>query len=57
MSDLLISRSWFDTGSWGQKLGQWAKSKENLNNTRGHIFEAIVMSLVQTVCHGDLGQV
>ena len=29
----------------GQKLGHQAKSKENLVNSRGHIFEAIIMNL------------
>ena len=33
-----------------QKLGHQAKPAENLVNTSGHIFEAIIMNLAQNVC-------
>ena len=32
------------------KLGHRAKSKENLVNSLGHIFEVIIMNLVQNIC-------
>ena len=36
--------------TWGQKLGHQAKLKENLVNTRVHIFEVIIMTLAQSTC-------
>ena len=38
---------------WGQKLGHLAKSAENLVNTSGHIFQAVIMNLAQIVCLDD----
>ena len=38
---------------WGQKLGHLAKSEENLVNTSGHIFQAVIMNLAQIVCLDD----
>ena len=39
--------------TWGQKLGHQVKSKENIVNTRGHIFQAIIFNLAQNVYPDD----
>ena len=50
---LMISRS-FETGSLGvKKKGHKANTKENFVNTRGHIFEVIIMNLAQNFCLDD----
>ena len=50
---LMISRSSSKLVTWGQKPGHRAKSAENLVNTSGHIFQAIIMNLAQNVCLDD----
>ena len=47
---LMSSRSGLKVGHLG---GPLAKSAENLVNTRGHIFKAIIMNLAENVCLDD----
>ena len=39
--------------TWGKKLGHLTNLKEDLVNTRGHIFESVIMNLAQNVCIDD----
>ena len=50
---LMTSGSSWKLGHVGQKLGYLAKSAENLVNSSGHIFEAIIMNLAQNLCLDD----
>ena len=52
MFAVIKSRSGSKLGHLGQKLGHQVK-KENIVNTLGHIFQAIIMNLAQNVCLDD----
>ena len=50
---LMISRSSSKLGHLGSKTRSPGKSAEDLDNSSGHIFEAITMNFAQDVCLDD----
>ena len=50
---LMISRSSLKLGHLRSKTRSPGQISENLVNTSGHIFEAIIMNLAQNVCLDD----
>ena len=49
----MISRLSLKLGHFRSKTRSLGQTKENLVNTKGHIFEPVIMNLTQNVCFDD----